>query len=176
MPTTKKIENVAFLKEAAENSKAILLCDFTGITANMMASVRGKIIEAGGNVEVAKNRLVKIALAGTPGEGLIEFLKGQTIVTFCSEDPIGPAKVIKEVAKSLAADKQSWTIKAALVDGKIYGTKQAQALADLPSVDEIKANAVGAIAGPLNATVGVLNGAIRDFVYTLQAVADKRSE
>ena len=80
MPTTKKIENVAFLKEAADSSKAILLCDFTGITANMMASVRGKIIEAGGNVEVAKNRLVKIALAGTPGEGLIEFLKGQTIV------------------------------------------------------------------------------------------------
>jgi len=175
MSTPQKIEKIAILKEAAENSKAILLSDFTGITANMMASIRGKIAETGGDVEVAKNRLVKIALQGTPGEGLAEFLKGQTIITFCSEDAVGPAKVIKEFTKALPAN-QSWIIKAALVDGKIFTTSQAQALCDLPSVDEIKANAVGAIAGPLNATVGVLNGALRDFVYTLQAVADKRSE
>ncbi len=174
MPTPEKEARVAALKESIDSAAGIYLCDFAGITADGMNELRGKVIDAGGRIEIAKNRLLKIAFAGTDGEGLSEYLTGATAVTFCGDDPITPAQAMKEFAKGLESDEQRWVIKAALVEGDVLDTGSAQALADLPSLDEIKGAVVGGLAGPMNAVVGALNAALSDLVFTLQAVAEKQ--
>lgn len=176
MPTAQKEARVAALRERLAQSGGLYLSDFSGIDAAGMTRLRTQVSEAGGKVEVVKNRLLKLALEGTDVEGLGDHLTGPTAITFCGEDAVSPAKAMREFAKALTADKQRWVIKAAFVDGRMFADAQAEALADLPPVEEIRAGAVGAIAGPLNALVFALNGALSDLVFTLQAVAEKRQE
>jgi large subunit ribosomal protein L10 len=176
MPTPEKVARVGLLKEEVDAASGIYLSDFGGIPVPQMGKLRDKMVEAGASLEVVKNRLLRLALAGTAGEGLCDHLTGPTIVTFCREDAFAPAKVMKEFARGLAVDKQRWEVKAAFVDGRVFFGAQAQALADLPPALEIKAAVVGALQGPASALVGALNGALSELVYTLQAVADKRQE
>ena len=176
MPTPQKEAIVAELRESFDNSAGMYLLDFSGIRANQVNALRGQILEAGGRVYVAKNRLLKLALAGTPAEGLADMLKGPSAVMFCIADPITPGKAVLDFAKTLTNEAQRWEIKAAWVDGVVYDANRAKALASMPPLDEIKSGVVGSIAGPLNAVVGTLNGVVSELVYTLQAVADKRDE
>lgn len=173
MPTPQKEATVAELTAAFEKSSGLYLCDFSGITAEMMNDLRGKIIESGGHMYVAKNRLLKIAFAGTPAEGLAKLLTGPTAVAFCFQDPIGPAQTMTTFAKTLDGNRR-WDLKGAYVDGTVYDASGAVQLADLPPLEELRGMVVGAIAGPLNSLVGTLNGVASELVFTLQAVAEKR--
>lgn len=174
MPTPQKQERVAALRRSVADATGIYLCDFSGINVATMSDLRSEVIAAGGRIEVVKNRLLKLAVAGTPGESLTEYLEGPTAAAFCSGDAIAPARVMKEFAKRLTGEGQRWNIKAALIDGRLFSGARAAALADLPPVQEIKGALVGAIAGPANAMVHTLNGVLSELVFTLQAVADKR--
>jgi len=174
MPTPEKEARVAALKQQVDESTGIYLADFGGVSVSQMAQLRDKAYEAGAMVTVVKNRLLQLALQGTPGEGLSAHLEGPTVATFCKADPLAPAKVMKDFAKSLTAEKQRWDLKAAFVSGRLFTGAKAEALADLPPTDEIKGGVVGAIAGPTSSVVYCLNGAIADFVFTLQAIAEKR--
>lgn len=174
MPTPEKEARVAALKEQIARASGIYLSEFTGVSVALITGLRTRIADTGAKIQVVKNRLLKLALEGTPGEGLAEFLKGPTAATFCTDDVIGPARIMKDFAKALTADNQTWQVKAALVEGRVFASAQAQALADLPSTEGIKSGVVGAIAGPTTALVQTLNAALADLVYTLQAVADKR--
>jgi len=176
MPTPEKIARVATLREEIDACSGIYLSDFGGIPVSQLGRLRDKMMEAGASLEVVKNRLMKLALAGTPGEGLCDHLTGPTIIAFCKADPFAVAKAMKEFARGLTADKQTWEVKAAFVEGRLFDKTRAQALADLPPVSEIKSALVGAIQGPVTSFVGTLNGALSDLVYTLQAVAEKREE
>lgn len=174
MPTPQKEARVSALKESVASSSGMYLSEYQGLSVAAFTDLRSRILAAGGRVEVAKNRLLKLAIEGTPAQELEAHLEGPTAVTFCTGDPFAPARAMKEFAKTLTADTQRWTIKAAYVDGRVFGPSSAPALADLPTTEEIKSSVVGAIAGPANALVHSLNGLLSDVVYTLQAVADKR--
>jgi len=176
MPTPEKEARVALLREEVNAASGIYLTDFSGISVSQKAQLRDKMVEAGAELEVVKNRLLAIALTGTPGEVLNPHLEGPTIAAFCKGDAFAPAKVMKDFTKGLVADRQTWDVKAAFVEGRLFTGAQAQALADLPPAAEIKSSFVGAVQGPLTSLVGTLNGALSDLIYTLKAVADKREE
>jgi len=174
MPTHEKEVRVAALRQEVAESTGIYLSEFGGIPVSLMSQLRNKMHEAGATLEVVKNRLLALALKGTAGEQLCEQLEGPTVATFCKQDPLAPAKVMKDFARTLTADKQRWSIKAAFVGGRAFAAERAQALADLPPAEEIKSGVVGAIAGPTSSVVYALNAAVADFVFTLQAIAEKR--
>ena len=176
MPTPEKEARVATLRNSIDEAAGVYLCDFSGIPVAMMNDLRGRVLDTGARLEVAKNRLLKLAIADTPQEGLLEHLTGPTAVAYCEHDPIGPARAMKGFAGELRGDAQRWVIKAAFVDGRLFAGEAAQALADLPPLEQIKAAVVGAISGPANTLVHTLNAVLSDLVFTLQAVADKRSE
>ena len=176
MPTPEKEARVADLEQSIDASSGLYLSEFSGVTVAMMNDLRGRVLDAGGRIEVAKNRLLKLAIAGKQQDGLVEFLNGPTAIIFCAEDPIGPAKAVAEFAKALSRDGQRWEIKAAFIDGRLFAGAEAAALAQLPPIEGIKAAVVGAIAGPTDALVRTLNAVVSDLVFTLQAIADKQGE
>lgn len=176
MPTPEKEARVAALKDALAEGNAVYLSDFTAISAAEMNELRGKVIEAGGRIEVVKNRLLKLALADTPGSELVRHLTGPTAVTFCAGDPIGPARAMREFGEGLRHERQRWVIKAAFVEGRPFDGESAVALAQLPPVEAIKGSVVGGLAGPLSSLFYTLNAAVSELVFTLQAVAEKREQ
>lgn len=170
MPTEKKVQKVAELRENAARSRGIYLAEYKGLTVREISELRQKIRGAGAQMIVVKNRLMKLALRDTPAAGLESFLTGPNAAIFCYEDDIAPAKVIAEFAQNHEAIK--W--KGGYLEGAIFDAQAMARIAALPPKPQIVANAIGAIAGPLQAMVGVLQGLVSDLVYTLQAVADKR--
>ncbi len=172
MPTAQKEARVAQLKTDLEAAGAIYLTEMSGLDVQTMYELRTRLLEAGARLQIAKNRLMKLAMTGTEAEGLTQFLTGPTGILFCGEDPVSPAKVIVDFGKA----HEFIGIKAAVVEGRVYDREQAQKFATLPSSDQLRGMVVSGFAGPLNCLVGVLNAVVSELVLTLQAVAEKRQE
>jgi large subunit ribosomal protein L10 len=146
---------------------------FEGLSVSAEATdLRGQLLDAGGRMEVVKNRLLKIAVEGTDFEQVSELLTGPNAVTYCGEDPITPLKVLTEFA-----DRHNQPpVKAGVVEGEMISPEQIEKLSKVPPLDELRATVVGGIASPVTGFVYTLSGLVSDLVFTLQAVADKRGE
>ncbi len=172
MPTPEKEALVVELREAVEKSTGMYLADFHHLSVAEMSELRGQILQNDACLRVAKNRLLKLAFAGTDAEGLQEFLTGPTAVAFCQADPI---TVIKTLT-SFGQDHEYLAVKAALFDGQIFDREQVARLALLPPHDQLLAMVLAGLAGPVTGLVNLLDGVTSQFVFTLQAIADKRKE
>jgi large subunit ribosomal protein L10 len=148
------------------------LAEYKGLNVKGISQLRRRIREAGGEMVVAKNRLLNLAIAGTGAEGLNAYLKGPNAVIFCEADALAPAKVMQEFQKT----NEALVWKGGFVDGTVLDANGMKRIADLPSKQEIIAGVVGTVAGPLSGLVFTLGGLVSELVFTLQAVADKKQE
>ena len=169
MPTPVKEAKVSELREMFDQSGALCLADFKGLSVADMYELRGQILAAGGRFAVVKNTLMQLALADTPAAGLAEYLEGPTGVIFCADDPVGAAKAVKEYGKT----HEYISLKAAYMDGRVFNAAQADGIAEMPPREQIHSMVVGAIAGPLNGVFGAVNGALNSILYVLQGKIDK---
>lgn len=122
-----------------------------GMTVAEVQELRKRIRAAGAGYKVAKNRLARLALAGTKFEGLSSLLKGPTGIAF-SKDPVAAAKVCAKFAK----DNAKLEIVGGSLDGQMMDIAQVNALAVLPSLDELRGKIVGLIQAPATKIAGVL--------------------
>lgn len=120
-------------------------------------------------MRVAKNTLTKIAAHGRDITGLDENLVGPTALVFAWEDPAQPAKVVRNFARSSGI----LSIKSGVMEGEILTAEQIEAIADLPTRDELIAKVVGGVASPIYGLVNVLSGPLRSMAYVLQARKDQ---
>lgn len=170
MPTPEKEQLVAEVAEKIQQAEAFYLLSFTGLSVSAMNDLRGQVLAAGGRLQVVKNRLLKLALAGQASEGLIEHLTGPTIVAYCAEEPIAPAQALAK----FAVDHESLVFKAGFVEGKIVGAAEATRLAKLPPRPQILAETLAAISSPVSGLVGLLNAAVSELVYVMEAAVEKQ--
>ncbi len=170
MPTPEKEALVAELRQAIEDSESIYLAEFRHLNVAQMNDLRGQILEYRAYLCVAKNRLLKLAFAGTDAEELCEHLTGPTAVAFCQSDPIAVAKVLTKFGQ----DYQHLAIKAGLFDGIILDQEQMAQIAQLPPRDQLLAQVLASLIAPASSVVNLLGAVTSQFVLTLQAVADKR--
>lgn len=165
-----KIEAVKEIKDKFSRSKSAILTDYRGLNVADITELRKKLREQGVEFKVVKNTLTRIALKDFD-YNLDEFLEGPTAVAFGFEDPVAPAKIIADFAKT----HKELEIKAGMVEGKAGGKDMVESLAKLPPREELLAKAVGSIQSPLYGIVSVLQGPLRNLVYTLQAIQDKKA-
>ena len=170
MPTPEKKALVAELHEAVENSTGLYLAEFRYLSVAEIAELRGQILDCDARLRVAKNRLLKLAFAGTDAEGLLEFLSGPTAVAFCHADPIPVVKTITQFGEK----HEYVAVKAGLMDGQIFDREQVARLALLPPRDQLLAQVLAGISAPVSGLINLMNAVGSQFVFTLQAVADKR--
>lgn len=173
MPTEQKRETVAELKAAVEESSAMYVAEFSRLSANDMNELRGHIQQSGARFVVVKNSLLKLAVQDTEAAELVEVMTGPRALVFCYEDPIAPAKAVSKFGSDHGG---AVSLKAGYVDGRVLDERQAAMMADVPGREELLAAVVGGIAAPLSGLVHALGGPVADLVFTLQAVADERSE
>lgn len=158
------------MREALEESGSVYLTEFEGLTVAEATELRGLLLDAGGRMQVVKNRLLKIAVEGTDYEEITDLLAGPNALTYCGDDPIGPLKVLSEFAEG----HEQPPVKAGVVEGKMLSHEQIERLSAIPGRDELIASVVGGFAGPINDLVFTLSGVVSDLVFTLQAVAEEK--
>jgi large subunit ribosomal protein L10 len=177
MPKPEKIELVAKLKEHMEASNTVLLSDYAGLSVEQMNALRKSLRENRVKYLIAKNTLFRIAAdqAGGKYAELDSYWKGPTAVAFSQGDPTVGAKLLYEFAKANKENDKP-TFKVGLVDGSIFNPADLEQLAQLPSRDELVARVVGSISSPLTALVGTLDGILREFVCTIDAIAKAKAQ
>ena len=167
-----KAAKVSELKDLMTGSKGVILVDYCGLTVAEDTDLRRKMREAGVTYMVAKNTFVRIAAKEAGIEGLDSFLEHNTALAFSAEDPVAPAKILSEFAK----DHKALEIKAGILDGAVIGLDEVKALADLPSREVLLAKLIGSMQAPISGLVTVLHGTLRNFVYVVDAVRQKKEQ
>jgi len=169
----KKEKIVAVVKEKIENSQAVIVAGYRGITVDQMTSLRAEMRKAGCEIKVIKNTLAKLALNDLNITGLDEYFVGPTIVTFAKDNPVDAAKILKKFNKEI---NEGLEIKAALLEGKVIDKKEVENLASLPSREVLIAKVLGGMQAPLYGFAGVLSANLRNLVYVLEAIRKKKEE
>ena len=143
MDRSQKAESVAFLNGVFNEAGAVVVTRNLGMTVAQSTALRTKIREAGATYKVAKNRLAKLAVAGTDYEGLGDFFTGPTAIA-ASADPVAAAKAIVEFAKT--TDKIE--IVGGAMGSQVLDAEGVKALASMPSLDELRAKLIGLVQAP----------------------------
>ena len=143
MDRNEKAEVVAELRAVFEGAGAVVITRNLGLTVAQSTALRNKMREAGASYKVAKNRLAKIALEGTPYAGISDLLTGPTALA-TSDDPVSAAKIVAEFAKT----NDKLEIVGGGMGETVLDVAGVQALATLPSLDELRAKIVGLVQAP----------------------------
>lgn len=168
----KKKQQLEDLMNHLEGASGIYLLNFVTMTVAEDFEFRNDIKAAGCKYKVFKNTLIKRALDATEGiEIPEEFLKGQSGLVFAYDDPTVPAKIIKKRFD----DKKKPALKAACLDGQVFGGDQLDVVASLPSKEDMFASIVGSINAPASGIHGVINGLMRDIASMIEEVGKKNA-
>lgn len=168
MNRTEKEQLVSELRDVFNTATTVVVTRQSGMSVVESSELRAKMRESGASYRVAKNRLVKIALQGTKFEGLADNFTGPTAIAY-SEDAVAPAKVAVEFAK--ANDKIQ--VIGGGMDDKILSEAEIQALATMPTLDELRGKLVGVLQAPATKVAGVVQAPAAQLARLLNAYATK---
>lgn len=173
MPNKKNTKEVKNLEESLNNVKALFIADYSGLDVKSQQELREKVKEAGGELKVTKNTLLKIALKnkGFDIDSMTESLEGQNITLLANSDAISPLKVIVEYAKN----NEKPVIKAGFLGKEQLSLTSIKSLSELPSKSELLARLIGQIQAPVYGIVNVLTAPARNLVYALNAIKEKKN-
>ena len=163
MPSEKILEQkkqqVAELSAALKESCTGVIVNYKGINVADDTKLRKQLREAGVDYFVAKNTMLRLAAKEVGYEGLNEYFEGTTAVAISDTDPVSAAKILNDYAEEA---KANFSLKAGMVEGKIFDKAGIEAIAKLPSKDQLLAQ-----------LCSVLNGNIRGLAVALNAIAEK---
>ncbi|MBI5167197.1 MAG: 50S ribosomal protein L10 [candidate division NC10 bacterium] len=167
-----KEETVVKLQEKFLRAKSALLTDYRGLSVAEITELRNQLRKASVEYQVVKNTLAKIATRDTPLQALDPYFSGPTAVAWSYGDPLISAKVLSSFAKA----RPTFGIKAAYLEGKVFGKEEVLTIAELPPRQELLSCLVGRMQAPLQGMVAVLHGALRSLVATLEAIRVQREK
>lgn len=162
---------VQAIAEKMNESQSIVITDYRGLNVQQVTELRRRLREAGIEYRVLKNTMVRFAAHKVGIEGLDEVLNGPTAVAFGVKDPVAPAKILSEFAKT----NDKLQIKAGVLEKKVISAENVKALADIPPREVLLSMVLRGMQGPISGLVNVLQGNIRNLVYVLAAVQEKKA-
>ncbi len=171
MQRTQKKELVTDLTKSLEGTTTMVVTRYAGLTVSESLDLRRRMRQAGAGYKVTKNRLAKLALAGTPFEQLSSLFTGPTAIAF-SKDPIAAAKVAVQYAK----DNEKVTIVGGAFGSQLLDAAGVKALASLPSLDELRARFVGLLQTPATRVATVLQAPAGQLARVFGAYGAKSDE
>jgi len=166
-----KKEIVSKLIEELKHSKGIILTDYQGLNVAQMSKLREELKEKRIIFKVIKNTLMAKACQEVQIKDLSSHLAGSTAIVLGLEDAIEPARLLKEYIEK---EKIGLRIKSGFIEGRYVDAGKVMEIASLPSRDVLIAKAIGSIKAPLHRCVFILQGPMRDLLFTLNAIRQQR--
>ena len=143
MDRNQKAELVTSLNGVFAGAGVVVVAHYSGLNVAEMTNLRKKMTEAGASFKVTKNRMAKLALEGTTAAPIGELFAGPTAIGW-SDDPVAAPKIIAAFAK----DNENLVILGGVMGETVLDANGVKALAQLPSLDELRGKLVGMISTP----------------------------
>ena len=163
----RKDELVAQYIELINESNAIFVTDYTGLSVSDLEALREKVREVDGAFYVTKNRLLRVAMEQTNTPVPEELLIGQVAAGFAMSDAPPLAKTLVDYAKK----EEKLIIKGVVFDGDVLAADGVKALASLPTLPEVQSQLVGIISAPARNLAAVIAGGVRQVINVVDAYA-----
>ena len=166
-----KQKDLEALAEQFKQANAAMLVSFKKMTVAKDQELRRQLREAGVSYSVVKNTLARKAAAGTPLEPMSDQFKGVTAVALSTSDPVALSKAI---AKFTKANSEVFSFKVGLVEGKVVELKQVEAIASLPSREELLSKVVFLINAQAQRLATVINAVPRNLAVVVGQVQQQK--
>jgi large subunit ribosomal protein L10 len=167
----KKIEQVDKLTSELKNVSSVIVATYTKQTVAQDFELRKTLRSTGAKYRVVKNTLVERAAKGTKIEEVLKNLEGVTSIAYTEGDPVALAKALSKYAK----DNPEFTFKAGVVEGRMISIKDIEALANMPSKEEIYSKLLFLLNAPAQRLVTAMNAVGRNLAVVVdQGVKEKK--
>lgn len=143
MDRTQKQAFVDDLHKRLAQANSLVVAHYRGLTVKELTALRRQMAAEGGEVQVAKNRLAKLAFKGTPFAEVASLMTGPTLLAF-GNDVIAPSRISQKFADT----NNNLVIIGGAMDGKLISKQQIKDLSQLPSLDGIRGKLVGLLQAP----------------------------
>jgi len=167
----KKTAQVEKLSKDLKNVSSMVVATYTKMTVPQDYELRKVLRGAGAKYQVVKNTLAEKAAKGTKVEGALKDLAGVTSIAYTTGDPVAMAKALTKYAK----DTPEFTFKVGVVEGRVATIKEIEALATMPSKDELYSKLLFLLNAPAQRLVTVVNAVGRNLAVVVdQGVQQKK--
>jgi large subunit ribosomal protein L10 len=167
----KKTEQVEKLGQELKTVSSLIVTTYSKMTVAQDAELRKTLRTSGAKYAVVKNTLAERAAKGTNAEAVLQNLSGVTSIAYTQGDPVTLAKALSKYAK----DNPELTFKAGVVEGRVISIAEIQALATLPSKEEIYSKLLFLMKAPGQSLASVMQAVGRNLAVVVnQAVEQKK--
>ncbi|MGB2959055.1 MAG: 50S ribosomal protein L10 [Bacteroidota bacterium] len=172
MKRSEKEEIIAEMAETVGRARGLFFTDFTGLTVEQATELRREFRKSGVQYRVVKNTLIQKALENVGGfDKMAEKLVGATGVAFAFDDPVSPAKIIKQ----FSSKHKKLSLKACVLENELFDGSRLDELASLPTRDELMGAIVWGIQSPLGGVPNVIQSVLRDLVSVVSEIEKKKA-
>jgi large subunit ribosomal protein L10 len=167
----KKTQQVEKLTKDLNNVSNVVVATYTKLTVAQDYELRKVLRGAGARYQVVKNTLAERAAKGTKVEGALKDLAGVTSIAYTTGDPVAMAKALTKYAK----DTPEFTFKVGVVEGRVINIKEIEALASMPSKEELMSKLLFLINAPAQRLATAINAVPRNLAVVInQGVQEKK--
>jgi len=166
----KKTEQVQELSSELKGVSSVIVATYSKLTVAQDYELRKTLRTSGAKYRVVKNTLAERASKGTKVEEVLKNLSGVTSIAYTQGDPVALAKALSKYAK----DNPEFTFKAGVVEGRVVSINEIQALATMPSKEEIYSKLLFLISAPAQRLVTVVNAVGKDLAVVINQGVEKQ--
>ncbi len=163
----KMMEEIA---EELRQAELVIVTDYRGLKVKAISDLRGRLRKEQCRYRVTKNTMNRLACRKAGVEELENLFEGPTAIAYSNADPVAAAKVFMEFSKG----NEALVIKGGMLSGQLLDPAQIKALGDIPSREILLSKVVGGFQAPIYGLAGVLQGILRQLVYTVDAVREQK--
>jgi large subunit ribosomal protein L10 len=174
MPTPKKVEQVAVLVDVIGRAEIAISAQYQGVSMAKQTELRARLREAGAEMHVVKNTLLRIAAEQAGRPNFVELADGPTAIIVGFDEPVAPSKALVEYLRVNADSKVQ--IRRAVIGDEVVDEAYVRQLATLPSKEELVAKLAGNLVGKIAEFSGLLVATQRKFVGLVEARAKQLEE
>lgn len=160
---SQKEQDVELLHSELLGVASVVLSSFGGLTVQQDTELRRAVQAVGGKYRVVKNTLAERAAKDTPAAELLKDLKGVNSIAYTASDPVALAKALTKYAK----DNEALTFRAGLVEGRVVSVEELEALAALPTRDELLGKLLGLLQAPAQQLLSILSAPARQLAQVV---------
>jgi large subunit ribosomal protein L10 len=165
MPTPQKAATIDELSERLGRAQLTIVADYRGLGVGALEGLRSNLRPVGAEFRVAKNTLTTIAADRAGIAGMADLLAGPTALVMAYDDPVQASKVVTDFVRT----SRILTVRGGIMNNQLVSGADIDAIATLPSREELLGRLVGMLASPMIRVVGVLSGPVRSLPYVLNA-------
>jgi large subunit ribosomal protein L10 len=168
-PKDKKEKELEQLKKDLADVRNLIVAQFKGINVTQDTELRQKIRAANSKYRVVKNTLANIAAKGTPAESVAKAFDGSTAIAFNNSDPVALAKALTAYAKT----NPLFVFKAGMVEGRVVNIADLNAIASMPSKEELIAKLLFLLNAPAQRIAVATNGVARNLAVVIKQAMEQ---